>query len=173
MILSGDLSAREWRTVHDASRIAFEVTQMGTPIDGRFAAFEVAIDFDPEDLSNASVDVAIELDSVDTANVERDTEIRGPNWFDVANHPQATFVSTGFVEDGAGYLVTGDLTIRGVTRTIEIPASIEIDGQRAHASGEIAVERTDFDVGTGQWASGATIGTTVTIRFEIEAVARD
>ena len=121
MVLPVDLSAREWRMVDDKSSIIFEVTQMGTPIEGRFSRFEAAIDFDASDLSTASVTTTIELDSVDTGNAERDTEIRGANWFDVANHPQATFVSTMFARDGDGYAVTGDLSIRGISKTVVTP----------------------------------------------------
>ena len=142
---------------------------MGTPIQGKFGTFEAQISFDPASLDQASVNVTIDLASVDTGNAERDTEIKGPVWFDTGNEPKAVFRSNNFAADGDAYRVDGELTIRGVTQQVEMPVTIDVDGDTARAAGEIAVNRVEYEVGTGQWASDATVGTTVTIRFEIEA----
>ena len=161
--------AQNWQMMADQSNLGFTVTQMGSPIDGSFNSFDTEIRFDPAALDQASVRVIIDTASVDTGYGERDDAIRGKEWFDSENHPQAVFQSSGFAEEGDGYLVTGNLTIRDIAREIEMPVQIGIDGEQAVAQGEITIDRSDFSIGTGQWTSGATIGKEVTISFDVKA----
>jgi polyisoprenoid-binding protein YceI len=172
--LPGHGLAREWRMLPDESALAFTFRQMGSAITGRFTEFATDITFDPADLANASVSTEIVIDSVDTGNAERDAGIVGADWFDTATYPTATFRSTGFSHTGGdSYTVTGELTIRDITETIELPMTIRVDGSAATATGAIELDRRTFEIGRGDWASDAAVGYDVVLDIEVTAEAAD
>jgi len=167
-------SARDWQMIADESNLDFTFRQMGSAITGSFADFTTEITFDPDDLANASVTTEISIDSVSTGNAERDAGITGADWFDTETYPTATFTSTSFAhQEGDAYNVTGDLTIRGITETIELPMTITVDGDQATANGMIELDRRTFEVGQGDWASDAAVGYDVIIEISVAAQAAD
>ena len=166
--------ARDWRMLEDESRIGFTFRQMGSAVRGSFDEFSTEINFDPNALESASVRTEIAIASVNTGNSERDAGIVGADWFDTANHPTASFVSTGFThQDGDAYLVTGDLTVRGITEPVELLMTISINGSTATATGAIDLDRRTFEVGRGDWASDAAVGHGVILEIEVQAEAAD
>lgn len=101
------------------SGITFSIKHMMVAkAKGEFKGFDVDFNGDLNDLENSSVKVTIDAASVDTNNEDRDNHLRSGDFFDVENHPNITFVSKSVkkVDDGE-YEVTGDLTIREVTKT--------------------------------------------------------
>ncbi|MCB2056100.1 MAG: YceI family protein [Geminicoccaceae bacterium] len=170
LLLAFSASAAEWRVDHEASRITFTFTQMGAAVEGTFERFDAAITFDADAPEDASVTATIEVDSLATRNGERDEGMKSADWFDVANHPTATFVSKRFTPAGGDrYDVEGELTIRGRTRSIVLPMTISIDGDRARAAGEATLDRRDFGLGQGDWAGDTVIGFDVPVALTIEA----
>jgi polyisoprenoid-binding protein YceI len=170
--LPGQGLARDWRMLPEESTLAFTFRQMGSAITGQFADFTTDITFDPADLANASVTTEIVIDSVDTGNSERDAGIVGADWFDSATYPTATFASTSFRHAGGdSYTVTGELTIRDVTETIELPMTIQVDGDAATATGTLELDRRTFEIGRGDWASDAAVGYDVILNIEVKAEA--
>jgi polyisoprenoid-binding protein YceI len=170
----GESAAREWQMIDDGSSLEFTFRQMGSAVTGQFRDFATEITFDPDDLANASVSTEIAIDSVDTGNAERDAGITGADWFDTATYPTATFASTSFAHAGGDdYVVTGDLTVRDITETIDLPFTIVVDGDSATANGTIELDRRTFEVGRGDWASDAAVGYDVILRIEVTAEAVD
>jgi len=166
--------ARDWRMIEEESAIVFTFRQMGSPVEGRFADFATDITFAADDLANASVLAEIVIDSVDTGNSERDAGIVGADWFDAETYPTATFESSDFAAEGGDtFRVTGELTVRDVTETIELPMTIVVDGDRATANGTIELDRSTFGVGRGDWASDSAVGHEVVIEIEVVASAAD
>lgn len=171
---AGQPLARDWTMLADESSLAFTFRQMGSAIEGRFGAFTADITFDPDDLENAQVTTEIVIDSVDTGNAERDAGIVGEDWFQTGTYPTASFASTDFAALGGNdYLVTGDLTIRDVSETIELPMTITIDGDTASATGRIELDRRTFGIGRGDWASDAAVGYDVVLEIAVKAEAAD
>jgi polyisoprenoid-binding protein YceI len=167
-------NARDWQMIADESNLDFTFRQMGSAITGSFADFTTEITFDPDDLAKASVTTEISIDSVSTGNAERDAGITGADWFDTETYPTATFTSTSFAhQEGDAYNVTGDLTIRGITETIELPMTITVDGDQATANGMIELDRRTFEVGQGDWASDAAVGYDVILEISVAAQAAE
>ena len=106
------------------SEAGFEVRHLLTRVRGRFAAFGGTITVNEETPSLSSVSVTIQAGSIDTNEPNRDTHLRSADFFSVEEFPTLHFSSTA-VAPGKGddYIVTGDLTIRGVTKRIEVPVS--------------------------------------------------
>lgn len=100
------------------SNVDFSVKHMMiSKVKGMFREFDAKIEADPNDLTTANVEFTVDLASIDTRNGDRDAHLKSADFFDVENHPKMIFKATKFVKtDDNEYEVTGDLTIRGVTR---------------------------------------------------------
>ncbi len=167
LLFTSNAFAAGWNVLTDNSTLTFEGTQAGTPFQGSFAAFTAAITLDPDDLAGASINVDIITASAATGSSDRDEALPTADWFDVANHPIATFTSTNISQTAEGYVADGTLTLKGTTQPVALPFSLTIEGDTAQAAGGLTINRNDYNVGTGPLSPMA--GNDVTIRFEITA----
>lgn len=96
---------------------------MVSTVRGQFDKVSGTVSFDEKDLAKAKISVTIDASSIDTREPKRDDHLRSPDFFDVKQFPTVTFVSTKVAKGPGGkYLVTGDLTMRGVTRPVTLTA---------------------------------------------------
>lgn len=109
------------------SSIAFSTRFVAARVRGTFAAFSGTVEV-AEDLEKSSVTATIDVASVHTGTEPRDEHLRSADYFDVANHPEATFTSTGLEADGDRYTLRGDLTIRGTTLPVKLDLYFTGDG---------------------------------------------
>ena len=140
---------------------------------GRFNGVSGTIVFDGENASNSSVEVEIDANSVDTHSQRRDGHIKSPDFLNAAQFPKLTFKSSSVEKTGDNtYQVSGDLTIRGVTK----PLSVEVVhvgsadtrmGYRSGFSASFTVNRRDFNVNYG---SKEIVSDELTITLNIESV---
>jgi polyisoprenoid-binding protein YceI len=160
------------------SQVGFAVRHMAvSKVRGRFTKFDGAIQI-AEDPTQSSVNVTIDANSVDTQDETRNNHLRTNDFFDVENHPTWTFASTSVVPDGKKWEVTGDLTIRGITRPVTLETSLEgvvkdpYGNLRVGFSATADIDREDFDVSFGAVmdAGGLVVAKKVTIEIEAEAV---
>lgn len=106
------------------SEAAFEVRHLITKVRGRFTAFDGTITFDAGSPASSSVAFTIQARSIDTSQAQRDEHLRSADFFDVEKFPVLTFTSTAVAARGGDrYDVTGELTIRDVTKTITLPVT--------------------------------------------------
>lgn len=159
------------------SSVGFSVRHLlVSKVRGTFDTFSGAITV--ADDGTPSVRAEISVDSVNTRNEQRDAHLKAADFFDVATYPVATFSSTGVRQDGDGYVVDGDFTLKGVTRPISL--SLEFNGVNpGMGHGEVAgfeasvvLNRKDFgiDIDMPLETGGAVVGDKVTITLEIEAL---
>ena len=107
-------------TLH--SQLSFSIRHLGiSVIRGMFDRYSGAL-YVGDDLAGTVVTVEAEMTSINSGNRDRDQHMLGPDWLDVANHPQMNFRSTSIVEVPGGYAMTGDLTIKGVTQPVTFDA---------------------------------------------------
>ena len=161
------------------TQVGFAVRHMAvSKVRGRFTKFDGTIQV-AEDPTQSSVNVTIDANSVDTQDETRNNHLRTNDFFDVENHPTWTFVSTSIVPDGKGkWKLTGDLTIRGVTRPVTLESSLEgvvkdpYGNLRTGFSASAVIDREDFDVSFGAVmdAGGLVVAKKVTIEIEAEAI---
>ena len=134
------------------SNVNFTVRHMVvSKVTGGFKEFSGAILYDEKDLSKSSVNVTIKTASINTQNERRDTHLRSADFFDAENNPDITFVSKKIEKRNGEYVAIGDLTMRGVTKEIELPFTIL--GTRKTQQGSImgieaktTVNRFDYGV---------------------------
>jgi polyisoprenoid-binding protein YceI len=107
------------------SALTFHATSRIVNADGRFHRFGGTVSVDPRDPTMARVSVTVEAASIDTANAKRDNHLRNPDFFWVERYPTIVFESAGADRETGAVAVLGRLTIRGVTRDIKVPATVE------------------------------------------------
>jgi len=162
------------------SRIGFVARHaMVTKVRGAFNEFTGSAVLDGEHPENSTATVTIKAASIDTRNAQRDEHLRGNDFLAMDEHPEITFVSTGASQTGTGeFELTGDLTIRGVTKPIAIPFTFEgaatdpFGNFRVGFEGAVTINRKDYGV---QWnaaleGGGVLVSDKVTLEFEISAV---
>ena len=154
---------------------------MVTKVRGSFHQFEGSLHIDAEDPTKSSGAVRIIADSIDTGVQQRDDHLRSNDFFDMPNYPEITFVSTGVtVKDEENFEVTGDLTIKGVTKPVTL--DVEYTGAAVDPFGNArigfestaTVNRKDWGV---NWnapleAGGVLVGDKVVLSIDISAIKR-
>ena len=112
-----------WKIDPNHTNVGFSVRHFFSQVHGRFREFEGTIVFDEADPSAIKVDATVNASSVDTGNPNRDADLRSDHFFLVEKYPTLTFKSTKVTRAGKGkYKVTGDLTMRGVTKQVTFDA---------------------------------------------------
>lgn len=162
--------------------VSFSIMKWGVlREEGTFRDFNAHIRFDQRDPSKSSVTFEVRTESVDTKNDSRDGTLRSEDFFHVRKHPKMTFRSVKVVPKGKNVAdVTGDLTIRGVTRRITIPVrliGVSKQGNGREMAGfetEFRIDRRQFGVTGGRWTAGApgVLGNEVTVRIIAGGVTR-
>ncbi len=172
-----DLPTGTWNIDPSHSAVEFSVRHLVGKVRGQFKSFSGTINVGEDPLA-ASVEASIDLASVDTGDEKRDAHLRSPEFFDVENNPFMTFRSTEVRPSGDGYTVVGELSLKGVTRTVELDLEfngISPDpwgGLRAGYTATAELSRKDFGL---EWnmaleAGGFMVGDKVKVTLEIEAV---
>jgi len=108
------------------SQLNFSATHFGiSTIDGRFQTFEISMKSEKQDFSDAQIEMTAEVKSINTEVEYRDNDLRGINWFDMDKFPTLTFKSSSFVKtNGKNYKLKGNLTLHGITKLIELDATL-------------------------------------------------
>jgi polyisoprenoid-binding protein YceI len=172
--------AGTWTIDNLHSEVGFSVRHMMvSKVRGKFTKFsgELVTADNPFD---SSVTAEIDLASIDTGSEQRDGHLRSPDFFDTENHPLMTYRSAGLRADGDHYVLDGELTLKGVTRTV--PLKLEVNGfgpdayggTRAGFTATGQINRADFGV---TWnaaieGGGVVVADKVDLHLEIEAVLR-
>jgi cytochrome b561/polyisoprenoid-binding protein YceI len=158
-----------WK-VSPGSTLAFSTAWSGSPVEGRFDRWKADILFGPKALDRSKVTVTIDMGSAKTGDEQRDASLPAPDWFDSAKHPSAVFTASRFTQSGEGrYVAHGTLTLRGVSKPLDLPFQLKIDGGNATMSGRASLDRVAFGVGQGEFAATDQIPAKVGIRVQLRA----
>lgn len=162
------------------SRIGFVARHaMVTKVRGAFNDFEGSAVFDADDPEATAVTVKIKAMSIDTRNAQRDEHLRSNDFLAMETYPEITFVSTAFrPTSDSSFELTGDLTIKGVTKSVTIPFTFEgaakdpFGNFRVGFEGSTTINRKDFGV---TWnapleAGGVLVSEKIVLEFEVSAV---
>jgi polyisoprenoid-binding protein YceI len=165
------------------SRIGFVARHaMVTKVRGSFNEFDGSGYFDADNPSASHLQLTIQAASIDTRNADRDGHLKSNDFFDMETYPEITFASTAVEQTGdTDYRVTGDLTIKGVTKPVSVDfeytgsAVDPYDNTRIGLEGTTTVNRKDWGV---SWnaaleAGGVLVSENVTLEFEVSAIRTD
>ncbi len=163
------------------SFISFKVKHNGLIfVPGFFRDFVGTVNYDAKDVTKSSVTFTAKTASIDTGNAGRDTHLKSKDFFEVETYPEITFKSTKVEKKGNDMTVTGDFTMKGVTKSITIPFSIpgfvaasQRTGPRMGIMGQTALSRNAYGITYGNNIPGTNIpviADNVDIILQIEAV---
>ncbi|MDO1559453.1 YceI family protein [Brevundimonas sp. 2R-24] len=163
-------AAPRWIVDPGRSRIGFQAQAAGESISGHVGAWTADLRLDPAQRSRGGVTLVLQTGSIRTGVSEADELLGQPDLLHTARHPTARFVSRTLAPRGAdGVDVVGDLTLKGVTRRLRVPASISVQQDRATATGRLTIDRTLFGVGQGAWGDPQLFGRNLLINFQLSA----
>lgn len=150
------------------SDMAFEIKQMGVPVQGRFKKFDGQINFDAAKLAASKVSFTVDIASATLGAPEMDSELPKATWFNTPKFPQAQFTSSAFKSLGGGkYEVTGKLAIKGQSRDVTVPLTMTQSGATTTATGVLPIKRLAFKIGEGDWADTSMVADDVLVRFKL------
>ncbi len=167
----------EWSVDAAHARVGFSVPHMVvSDVEGQFKTFSGKVVLDDADLTKSSVELSVDVASIDTDNADRDKHLRSGDFFAADKHPKITFKSTKIKKAGKAYKVTGDLTIRGVTKSVTLDVTLtdpvtnpwgkQVRGVKV--SGKL--KRQDFGVSWNKSLDkgGVLVGDEVTLNIKLE-----
>ena len=181
LALPASAGTTTWQIDPQHSSAQFAVTHlMISTVRGEFHGLKGALSLDDKDITKSTVEVTIDANSVDTREPNRDAHLKSPDFFDVAKYPFITFKSTKVEKVSSGQLkVTGDLTIRGVTRQVVLnvdgpkaPIKDPMGMQRTAVSATTKINRQDFGVSWNKTldSGGVVVSDDVNITLDVEMV---
>jgi polyisoprenoid-binding protein YceI len=169
-----------WIIDRPHSRIGFSVRHaMVTTVRGAFADYDSALYFDGARPTESRAELVIRVASVDTGVEQRDAHLVGRDFFDARRHPEMTFRSTSTVHEGEEtFRMTGDLTIRDVTRPVELQLDYlgsvldPFGFERVGFDGTTTIDRTEWGLVYNQRleAGGSMVSEKVRLQFDISAI---
>jgi polyisoprenoid-binding protein YceI len=161
------------------SRLGFSARHaMVTTVRGQFVDFEGTAHVDAENPAASTVALTIRPASISTGTADRDGHLTSGDFFDVENHPTITFASTSVERDGAEWTITGDLTIKGVTKPVTIPfeetgtAVDPFGNTRVGFEGETTINRKDWDLtwNAALETGGVLVSDKIRLEFDVSAI---
>lgn len=126
-----ELSGGQYTLDPDHATLLWKINHLGfSTFIGRFNDFDASLDFNPEDIGSSSLEVVINTVSLDINNDEFAEELRGGNWFDTENFPQAVYRTTSLVsQEGNSFVFGGELTLLGVTAPVNLNVNFHGGGR--------------------------------------------
>ena len=178
--IASETALTTWQIDPTHSEVGFSVKHlMISTVRGRVSGVKGSVLLDSQDISRSSVEVEIDAATIDTREEKRDAHLRSPDFFDVEKHPTITFRSRRIEPLGGDrFRVTGDLTIRGVTREVVLEATDEgrerdpWGGERAGFTASGKVDRREFGLTWNQAleTGGVLVSNDIKLSIEVQAV---
>ncbi len=160
-----------WTVDPAKSSLTFVVGVNGQAVTGKFKAFGAIIAFDPADLAHSRATITLPMDEAKTDDATRDAMLLKPDWFNIIDFPKAVFETTSFIaKGGSKYEATGKLTLKGISRNVTLPFTLDIAGATATVKGETVLKRLDFGVGNSKdYAGGTPVALSVKVMVNLTA----
>lgn len=152
------------------STVSAVFKQLNVPVEAKFKKFTALIDFDSTKPAAAKASVEIDIPSFDLGDPEYNQEVLKKEWFNGAQFPKATFVSTTIVPAAGGkFTVSGKLTIKGKTADVSFPLSVKQEAGHQVFDGALPIKRLNFNIGEGEWKDIGVVADEVVIKFHVVA----
>lgn len=152
------------------STVSATFKQMNVPVEAKFKKFNANIDYDAAKPDAAKATVDIDTASMDLGDPEYNKEVAKKDWFNAAQFPKATFVSSSIKPAGAGkFTVAGKLTIKGKAADVAFPMTVKTEAGKQVFEGALPIKRLAYNIGEGEWKDTSTVADEVVIKFRVTA----
>lgn len=143
------VAAQEWTVSKAKSSVSVQLFVDGQPVEGRFGNYKADILFDPEEPADGEISITIDTASLRTGDAGRDAALFSPQWLNGGAYPNIRLTSrTIKALDAGSYRMEADLTIKGVTRRIVVPLSVEDEGTDGKIQAEARASQAAFGLGS-------------------------
>ena len=140
--------SQEWIQDKEETSISFKIKNFGLTVDGGFKTIDIKTNLDTKDISNSYVNAAIIVNSIFTGIEVRDKHLLGKDYFDALNHKEIVLKSSKLTKDMNGNIILfAELSIKGITKKVEIPLEVFEDDSRLTLKALILLNRKNFDIG--------------------------
>ena len=160
------VNAQQYKPVDEKSEVMFTVKNFGFNTPGSLKGLKGSIKFNPSDIVASSFNVSVDVNTINTGVDARDSHIKKEEYFNAEKFPLISFISTKITKSQDSYTVTGNLTIKGVTRSISFPFTVQSQDNSLVFSGNFTINRKDFDVG----GSSAVLSNTVDVSLKVFSI---
>ncbi|TXJ04608.1 MAG: polyisoprenoid-binding protein [Aeromicrobium sp.] len=173
-----NITAGTWVLDPTHTEIGFSVRHIMSKVRGKFETFEGTL-VTADDITNSTVSVSVDLSSINTGTADRDNHLRSGDFFSIETHPTMTFATTGVAQNSdTDFVVTGDLTIKGISKSIDLAVEFLGEGKDPWGGTRVGVEasavisRKDWGIDFNIPLEGdkVMIGDKITITINAEAV---
>jgi polyisoprenoid-binding protein YceI len=170
VLASGIAAAVPLKTDTAKSSVTATFKQMGVPVEAKFKQFTAQIDYDAAKPAASKATVEIHTASFDLGDPEYNKEVTKKEWFNAAQFPKASFVSSAITPAGAGKLnVVGKLTLKGRSADVSFPLAVKTEAGKQVFEGQLPIKRLAFNIGEGEWKDTSMVADEVVIKFRVAA----
>jgi polyisoprenoid-binding protein YceI len=160
----GFTSISNWKADAQTAKIKFDIGGPFGIVHGSFSGLKTTIVFNENDLAGSSILASIEAKTISTGIGLRNSDLRKKEeWLNADKYPLISFRSKKIEKTSTGYLTEGDLTLKGITKPIEIPFTFNNKGSAGVFKGKFSINRRDYDLGK----QGGSVKNTMTIMLEV------
>ncbi|HEV8506303.1 MAG TPA: YceI family protein [Chitinophagaceae bacterium] len=164
IVLPELLLTGNWNADTANAKITFTVDGPFGTVDGSFTGLKATFQFDANDLPGSYIKATVDPATVSTGNWLRNHHLRSEDQFlNTSKYPLLGFTSTKIEKTPTGFKATGNLSLKGITKPIEIPFTFSNSGNSGFFKGQFAIQRMDYNIGT----EGGTVGNTITIHIAV------
>ena len=152
------------------STVSAVFKQMNVPVEAKFTRFNAQIDYDAAKPDAAKARVEIDTASLDVGDPDMNKEVAKKDWFNSAQFPKASFVSSAIKAAGPGKLtVSGKLTIKGKASDVSFPLTVKTETGKQVFEGALPIKRLAYNIGEGDWKDTSMVADEVVIKFRVSA----
>ena len=152
------------------SYVSATFKQMNVPVEANFTKFTAQVDYDAAKPDAAKASVDIDTASLDLGDPAMNKEVAKKEWFNAAQFPKASFVSSAIKGAGPGKLsVSGKLTIKGKSTDVSFPLTVKTEAGKQVFEGALPIKRLGYNIGEGEWKDTSMVADDVLIKFRVAA----
>jgi polyisoprenoid-binding protein YceI len=167
-VIAASMFSGNWKADTANAKINFTIEGIFGLVHGSFTGLQATIQFDEKDLSNSSFSASVDAKTVSTGISLRNSDLRNKEeWFNTEKYPRISFQSKKIEKTSNGYKALGDLTIKGITKFIEMPFTFTAKDATGVFQSQFTLQRNDFQLGK----PGGTVGSVVTVILTIPVIA--
>lgn len=159
---------QHWACAPALSRLAFEARWEASPVPGEFREFSVRLETTVDGRTPQALEVVVAVASLATEMPDVDAALAEPDWLDFARFTEARYRADRIEPLGTGqFRADGELTLKGVRRTLPVAFSWGPGSEPAHLQGAVVLDRGMFGIGIGDWAAPEPIALEVRVIFDL------
>lgn len=158
------LAATSWAPT--TGSVKFHIKNAGITVDGSLSGISAAVTFDEDDLANSSIYASVKVNTINTGIGKRDEHLKAEEYFNAAKYPKIEMKSTSFTKTSKGYNGVFNLTIKGKTKSVNVPFTFDNKGETGTFKGKLKIDRLDFGVGESSFVLSDDVKVDITLNVK-------